>query len=318
MAETGFHSSQHTWSIPGIQSNWWGCANYTAIERRHKESHINTVDNYRYGTNTDTWIGLKSEAFSPVKNAPLKLLTSLSNTPTLLFHILPSFCDCPFLRLPFPVHFLHSNPHSCFGKSRPDTSLMWFMNPLKSIRYFIWHNYRWLILKALALLLLLLLVGLFLYSIPGYLVKKLLGAWGEMGRPLVAHSHCLCFLCFSCLSEPFTVYFCLFVTHTVFKGLQRGPEGLWVIKCFPFCHSSIISFLSYSISVCYVVLQLFVVVICLWLSVWAKIWISFEFDEFYSLLSATVLSELTFVAWCVIVLLWAQSTANLQYHAYTQ
>jgi len=53
---------------------------------------------------------------------------------------------------------------------------MWFMNPLKSIRYFIWHNYRWLILKALALLLLLLLVGLFLYSIPGYLVKKLLGA----------------------------------------------------------------------------------------------------------------------------------------------
>jgi len=54
--------------------------------------------------------------WSPVKNAHLKLLTSLSNTPTLLFHILPSSCDCPFPRLPFPARFLHFNPHSCFWK----------------------------------------------------------------------------------------------------------------------------------------------------------------------------------------------------------
>jgi len=80
------------------------------------------------------------------------------------------------LAYPFLLVSFISTPIPVFGKSRPDTSLMWFMNPLKSIRYFIWHNYRWLILKALALLLLLLLVGLFLYSIPGYLVKKLLGA----------------------------------------------------------------------------------------------------------------------------------------------
>lgn len=53
---------------------------------------------------------------------------------------------------------------------------MWFLSPLKSIRYFIWHNYRWLILKILGLVLLLLMLGLFLYSIPGYLVKKILGA----------------------------------------------------------------------------------------------------------------------------------------------
>lgn len=177
--------------------------------------------------------------------------SSLSNTPILLFHILPSFFDWTFLRLPCPVHFLHSNPHSCFGKSRPDTSLMWFMNPLKSIRFFIWHNYRWLILKALALLLLLLLVGLFLYSIPGYLVKKLLGAWGEMGRPLVAHYHCLCFLCFLSLSEPFTMHFCLFATHTVFKGLQLGPDGLCVIKCFSFGHYHSISYLCCTLGLCF-------------------------------------------------------------------
>uniref|UniRef100_A0A8C6LPW7 Otoferlin n=1 Tax=Nothobranchius furzeri TaxID=105023 RepID=A0A8C6LPW7_NOTFU len=60
--------------------------------------------------------------------------------------------------------------------NRPDTSLMWFLGPLKSIGYFIWRNYRWLILKTLGLLLLLLMLGLFLYSIPGYLVKKMLGA----------------------------------------------------------------------------------------------------------------------------------------------
>ncbi|XP_016391542.1 otoferlin-like isoform X2 [Sinocyclocheilus rhinocerous] len=75
-----------------------------------------------------------------------------------------------------PVGFGRNEPEPLEKPNRPDTSLMWFMNPLKSIRYFIWHNYCWLILKALALLLLLLLVGLFLCSIPGYLVKKLLGA----------------------------------------------------------------------------------------------------------------------------------------------
>uniref|UniRef100_A0A9J8C3F8 Otoferlin n=1 Tax=Cyprinus carpio carpio TaxID=630221 RepID=A0A9J8C3F8_CYPCA len=75
-----------------------------------------------------------------------------------------------------PVGLGRNEPEPLEKPNRPDTSLMWFMNPLKSIRYFIWHNYRWMILKALALLLLLLLVGLFLYSIPGYLVKKLLGA----------------------------------------------------------------------------------------------------------------------------------------------
>lgn len=60
--------------------------------------------------------------------------------------------------------------------SRPDTSFIWFLNPLKSARYFLWHTYRWLLLKLLLLLLLLLLFALFLYSLPGYLAKKILGA----------------------------------------------------------------------------------------------------------------------------------------------
>lgn len=117
-----------------------------------------------------------------------------------LFNCLPLSlsCHCPFpfscnlfilpssLFLPTSAR-LPSLPLFLLPQSRPDTSLMWFVSPLKTIRYFIWHNYRWLILKALGLLLLLLMLGLFLYSIPGYLVKKMLGVWiaGSICPPLL-------------------------------------------------------------------------------------------------------------------------------------
>lgn len=75
-----------------------------------------------------------------------------------------------------PVGLGRNEPDPLEKPNRPDTSLMWFLGPLKSIGYFIWHNYHWLILKVLGVLLLLLMLGLFLYSLPGYLVKKMLGA----------------------------------------------------------------------------------------------------------------------------------------------
>ncbi|XP_050804653.1 otoferlin isoform X6 [Gopherus flavomarginatus] len=75
-----------------------------------------------------------------------------------------------------PVGLARNEPDPLEKPNRPNTSFIWFLNPLKSIRYFIWHTYRWLLLKLLLLLLVLLLVGLFFYSMPGYLVKKLLGA----------------------------------------------------------------------------------------------------------------------------------------------
>ncbi|XP_072134947.1 otoferlin [Mobula birostris] len=75
-----------------------------------------------------------------------------------------------------PAGLARNEPEPLEKPNRPDTSFIWFMNPLKSIRYFIWHNYRWLLLKIIALALLLLLFGLFLYSMPGYMVKKMLGA----------------------------------------------------------------------------------------------------------------------------------------------
>ncbi|XP_054617207.1 otoferlin isoform X8 [Dunckerocampus dactyliophorus] len=75
-----------------------------------------------------------------------------------------------------PVGLGRNEPDPLEKPNRPDTSFMWFLGPLKSIRYFLWHNYRWLILKVLGLILLLFMLGIFLYSFPGYLVKKMLGA----------------------------------------------------------------------------------------------------------------------------------------------
>lgn len=124
-----------------------------------------------------------SPSVSPLPSVPSLLYVCDSSSPFPFFLFLP-----PSAFLIFYPHFL---PLYFLPPSRPDTSLMWFLGPLKSIRYFIWHNYRWLILKALGLILLLLMLGLFLYSIPGYLVKKMLGAWcaGSLHPP----PYCLCF-----------------------------------------------------------------------------------------------------------------------------
>ncbi|XP_076798306.1 otoferlin isoform X3 [Arvicanthis niloticus] len=75
-----------------------------------------------------------------------------------------------------PVGLARNEPDPLEKPNRPDTSFIWFLNPLKSARYFLWHTYRWLLFKLLLLLLLLLLLALFLYSLPGYLAKKILGA----------------------------------------------------------------------------------------------------------------------------------------------
>lgn len=75
---------------------------------------------------------------------------------------------------PLSLHYSHSLPvPPC---SRPDTTFLWFLSPLKAIRYLLCNRYKWLIIKIVLALLLLIMLGLFLYSMPGYLVKKLLGA----------------------------------------------------------------------------------------------------------------------------------------------
>ena len=63
-----------------------------------------------------------------------------------------------------------------YDHSRPDTTFLWFISPLKAIRYLICNRYKWLIIKIVLALLVLAMLGLFIYSMPGYMVKKLLGA----------------------------------------------------------------------------------------------------------------------------------------------
>uniref|UniRef100_A0A8C4M411 Otoferlin n=1 Tax=Equus asinus asinus TaxID=83772 RepID=A0A8C4M411_EQUAS len=75
-----------------------------------------------------------------------------------------------------PVGLARNEPDPLEKPNRPNTSFIWFLNPLKSACYFLWHTYRWLLLKLLPLALLLLRLALFLYSVPGYLAKKILGA----------------------------------------------------------------------------------------------------------------------------------------------
>ncbi|XP_051908890.1 otoferlin isoform X16 [Hippocampus zosterae] len=75
-----------------------------------------------------------------------------------------------------PVGLGRNEPDPLEKPNRPDTTFLWFLSPLKAIRYLVCNRYKWLIIKIILALLLLVMLGLFLYSMPGYLVKKLLGA----------------------------------------------------------------------------------------------------------------------------------------------
>ncbi|KFB41978.1 AGAP000389-PA-like protein [Anopheles sinensis] len=75
-----------------------------------------------------------------------------------------------------PAGFGRNEPDPLEKPNRPDASFMWFLNPLKSVRYIVWHNYKWSIIKGLVIIGLAILLLLFFYSVPGYTVKKMLGA----------------------------------------------------------------------------------------------------------------------------------------------
>uniref|UniRef100_UPI0037E85376 otoferlin n=1 Tax=Semicossyphus pulcher TaxID=241346 RepID=UPI0037E85376 len=75
-----------------------------------------------------------------------------------------------------PVGLGRNEPDPLEKPNRPDTTFLWFLSPLKAIRYLVCNRYKWLIIKIVLAMLLLIMLGLFLYSMPGYLVKKLLGA----------------------------------------------------------------------------------------------------------------------------------------------
>ena len=75
-----------------------------------------------------------------------------------------------------PAGLGREEPNALEKPTRPDSSFMWFLNPIKSIRYIIWHNYKWTILKIFFFIFLTIFIALFFYSLPGYTIKKMLGA----------------------------------------------------------------------------------------------------------------------------------------------
>ncbi|XP_065062327.1 otoferlin-like isoform X2 [Rhopilema esculentum] len=75
-----------------------------------------------------------------------------------------------------PAGLAREEPQPLDKPNRPDTSFTWFMNPFKSLRYMIWEQYKFCLLKFLVIGLLIALMGLFFYSMPGYTVKKIFNA----------------------------------------------------------------------------------------------------------------------------------------------
>ncbi|XP_076834724.1 otoferlin b isoform X1 [Brachyhypopomus gauderio] len=74
-----------------------------------------------------------------------------------------------------PVGEGRNDPEPLEKPNRPDTSMLGFINPLKSIRHLVFKKYKWLVIKIVVTILVLLMVVLFFYSMPGYLAKKIIG-----------------------------------------------------------------------------------------------------------------------------------------------
>nr|XP_034839510.1 otoferlin-like [Maniola hyperantus] len=75
-----------------------------------------------------------------------------------------------------PAGLGRSEPDPLDKPNRPDASFMWFLNPLKSIRYIAWHNYKWAIMRYSVILIVAIFILLLVYNVPGYTIKRLLGA----------------------------------------------------------------------------------------------------------------------------------------------
>ncbi|CAH2322358.1 myoferlin isoform X3 [Pelobates cultripes] len=57
--------------------------------------------------------------------------------------------------------------------NRPDTSFLWFTNPCKTMKFIVWRRFKWIFIGIIILLLVLLFLAVFLYSLPGYVSMKI-------------------------------------------------------------------------------------------------------------------------------------------------
>ncbi|XP_055032052.2 myoferlin isoform X1 [Misgurnus anguillicaudatus] len=56
---------------------------------------------------------------------------------------------------------------------RPETSFFWFTNPCKTCKFIVWRKFKWLFIGLILLILVLLFLGILLYSLPNYISMKI-------------------------------------------------------------------------------------------------------------------------------------------------
>ncbi|GAA6086331.1 myoferlin isoform X1 [Tachysurus ichikawai] len=57
--------------------------------------------------------------------------------------------------------------------NRPETSFFWFTNPCKTLKFIVWRRFKWLFIGLVLFLLVLLFLGILLYSLPNYISMKI-------------------------------------------------------------------------------------------------------------------------------------------------
>ncbi|KAI5627367.1 myoferlin, partial [Silurus asotus] len=57
--------------------------------------------------------------------------------------------------------------------NRPETSFFWFTNPCKTLKFIVWRRFKWLFIGLIILILVLLFLGILLYSLPNYISMKI-------------------------------------------------------------------------------------------------------------------------------------------------
>ncbi|ETE63106.1 Fer-1-like protein 6 [Ophiophagus hannah] len=72
-----------------------------------------------------------------------------------------------------PVGKARKEPEPLEKPNRPDTSFSWFVNPFKCFFYLIWRNYKKYIIIGLILIILVIFLVLFIYTLPGAISRRI-------------------------------------------------------------------------------------------------------------------------------------------------
>nr|XP_005479778.1 fer-1-like protein 6 [Zonotrichia albicollis] len=77
-----------------------------------------------------------------------------------------------------PVGKARKEPEPLEKPNRPDTSFSWFVNPFKCLYHLIWRNYKKYIIIGIILLILVIFLVLFIYTLPGAISERIVKGRG--------------------------------------------------------------------------------------------------------------------------------------------